>query len=383
MLSALGARLVSRSKSDYACFPTYARRPLAQHLGTHLIATFCIDEYLPRQVNSGSLLTAYTLDQLHELASRQTITLPICSLGTPCQQLFDLGPLVLPPLYHEAMDGELKSEILSRVGQCFPYLEGTARQRDFGGDFQIVELPPAKHPGPAAPRVLAFSVDTAVEEHGPHLPLMTDTIQSYGVLQRLASEVDGFHVGPPAAYGHLTWGVPFGMSIDVTPPLLTRYVAGFTNAILDWAAPEALYVVDVHGSMVHRNAIQEGLRQSRCDRWSFRWLHEPLVEFAGDRGDQHAGGVETSLVHHINPNLVDGQWWPSRLDELTARQMSLDEAVELSPDLNRFVQQVEAKSLNGIVGDVRNFYQVDAELMMNRMLDVARADVEALLGAAS
>ena len=41
------------------------------------------------------------------------------------------------------------------------------------------------------PRILAFSVDTAVEEHGPHLPLATDRIQSYAVLAKLAEETAG------------------------------------------------------------------------------------------------------------------------------------------------------------------------------------------------
>ena len=140
----------------------------------------------------------------------------------------------------------------------------------------------------------------------------------------------------------------------------------------------AIYVVDVHGSIIHRNAIQDGLRKSRCERWAFRWLHEPLVEFAGDRGDQHAGGVETVLVHHINNSLVDPGWWPHRIDEIAAGQMTMEEAVELSSDLAKFIERVESSSLNGIVGDVRNFYHVDAELMMRRMLNVARDDVKSL-----
>ena len=164
-------------------------------------------------------------------------------------------------------------------------------------------------------------------------------------------------------------------------PLVSEYVTGFANAIFDWLAPEALYVVDVHGSIVHRNAIQDGLKQCRCPRWSFRWLHEPLVEFAADRGDQHAGGVETALVHHISPALLDPRWWPDRVDDLAAKEMQLDLAVELTPDLPRFIECVESQSFNGIVGDIRNFFDLDAGLLMDRMLSVAREDVKQLLNA--
>jgi creatinine amidohydrolase/Fe(II)-dependent formamide hydrolase-like protein len=123
------------------------------------------------------------------------------------------------------------------------------------------------------------------------------------------------------------------------------------------------------------------LAHSNCEHFEFRWLHEPLVEFAGERGDQHAGGVETALVHHINPKLVDARWWPSRVEDLANGQMSLEEAVELTPDLPRFIDQVQSGSFNGIVGNIRNFDRVDAALMMDRMLSVARSDVRELLTA--
>jgi creatinine amidohydrolase len=340
-----------------------------------------VELYLPTRVNDGSFLTAYTLNQLRERIPESRIVLPLCSLGTPVDELRQLGPLVLPPLYHEALDQLLKGAILDQVLHCFPYYEGTRARQAYEGKFEVVELPEKKLTPMDSCRVLAFSVDTAVEEHGPHLPLMTDTIQSYGVLRQLAAEFEELVVGPPVEYGHLTWGLPFGLSIDITPILLTRYVERFTNAMLDWFRPDAIYVVDVHGSIVHRNAIQEGLNKSRCERWAFRWLHEPLVQFAGDRGDQHAGGVETSLVQFINPDLVDATWWPDRAEELVDGQMSLADAVALTPELPRFIARVESGGLNGIVGDIRNFFQVDPQVMMQRMVEQARSDVQRLLSA--
>ena len=59
--------------------------------------------------------------------------------------------------------------------------------------------------------------------------------------------------------------------------------------------------------------------------------------------------------------------------------MTMQSAVELSPHLDQFIARVETGSLNGIVGNVRNFFDVDADLMFGRMLDIARRDVEALL----
>jgi creatinine amidohydrolase/Fe(II)-dependent formamide hydrolase-like protein len=161
--------------------------------------------------------------------------------------------------------------------------------------------------------------------------------------------------------------------------LTARYVSRFVNSLVDRFAPAAVYVVDVHGSIAHRGAIQDGLRASGCARWAFRWLHEPLAEFGSNRGDTHAGGVETALVYHLNAALVDPYWWPARTDELAAAQMTTADAIELSRDLSRFITRVETEQLNGIVGDVRQATQLDAAGLMNRMLHVAREDIAGLL----
>lgn len=338
-----------------------------------------LNGYLPTSVNQGPWVASYTLHALQEDAADTQYVLPVCSLGTPYRQLGALGDRVLPPLFYEALTDRLKDRLVDRVRHCFPHSDFDESSPASPSRVRVVDLPVARGSTPQRKKIVAFSVDTAVEEHGPHLPLATDTIQSYSILNRLAEENDGLQVGPPVEYGQLTWGLPFGFSIDLTAELLTEYVARFADAVAAWLQPEAMYVVDVHGSIVHRRAIVEGLRRSRFERWGFRWLHEPLAEFASARNDQHAGGVETALVEHISPDLLDPSWWPERLDDLAAGQMSFATAVELTPDLPRFAEHVRTHSLNGIVGDITNYRTLDAQLMFDRMLAVARGDVERLL----
>jgi len=344
-----------------------------------------LNGYLPERVNSGRWLTAYTLFELRTLLKRRRVVLPVCSLGTPVETLVKLAGsdgFLLPPLFHEALTKDLKRRCIDRIRMCFPTfrLEGRDGPATDFSEIEVVELQPVEPPKFAErPPVLAFSVDTAVEEHGPHLPLATDTIQSYSVLQQLAAERSGFVVGPPVEYGQLTWGLPFGMSVDLTPQLTTQYVTGFANSMLDWLQPESLYVVDVHGSIVHRQAIVAGLEASRATRWAFRWLHEPLVEFASERGDQHAGGVETVMIEQAGSELIDRNWFPTRIDEIEAGQMTFQQAVELTPDLRAFFEFVALHRSNGIVGDIRNYSSLNAHAMFGRMLDVARNDVEQLL----
>jgi creatinine amidohydrolase/Fe(II)-dependent formamide hydrolase-like protein len=342
-----------------------------------------ISDYLPQQVNSGRWVTAYTLFKLRARLDVTRFILPVCSLGTSYDELAASiadDELLLPPLFHEAMDHELQDAMIARIRQCFPFYILAADAAEHSGRLRVEIHEPRALPEVRQPKVLSFSVDTAVEEHGPHLPLSTDTVQSYSVLLKLQSEIDGFVAGQPVEYGHLTWGLPFGMSVDLTPELLTRYVTGYANAVLDWQRPESMYVVDVHGSIVHRKAIIAGLEQSRVDRWAFRWLHEPLIEFASERGDQHAGGVETALVEHANPALIDDRWFPSRIVDIEAAQMTLEKAVELTPDIRQFISYVDETGANGIVGMIRNYETLDGAAMFETMMSVARDDVRKLLG---
>ena len=340
-----------------------------------------IPDYLPQQVNSGQWVTAYTLFELRERLAGTQFVLPVCSLGTTYDELaanIADDELLLPPLFHEAMNGELRDAMIVRIRECFPLYTLAADAAEHTERLRVENHEPRALPQVRQPKVLSFSVDTAVEEHGPHLPLSTDTVQSYSVLLKLEDEIDGFVAGQPVEYGHLTWGLPFGMSVDLTPELLTRYVTGYANAVLDWQRPECLYVVDVHGSIVHRKAIIAGLEQSRVERWAFRWLHEPLIEFASERGDQHAGGVETVLVENANPALIDDRWFPSRIADIEAAQMTLEKAVELTPDLEQFISYVDETGANGIVGKIRNYETLDGAAMFETMMSVARDDVRKL-----
>jgi len=333
-------------------------------------------------LNEGSLIADYSLPALmSRVTSSSRVVLPVCSIGTPTSLIAGLGEWVLPPLYREAMDDVLRAAMLERIGQCFPYHVLSSRRRSCDLKVEVVEVSRGEAAGPAKrePAALAFSVDTAVEEHGPHLPLSTDRIQSYAVLERVAAEREGMLIAPPADYGQLTWGLGPVMTIDLTAPLTTAYVTGYVNAMLDWAAPKAVYVVDVHGSLIHRQAVRAGIEASKAKRWAFRWLHEPIASMTWERKDAHAGGAETMLIETIDPAWVDGSWWPGAVEELAADQISLDDALKLGGDVAGFIERAETRGWNGIVGDVRTYFDLDGGAMMKVMVDQAIADVDELL----
>ncbi|MEO2026386.1 MAG: hypothetical protein ABGZ23_10965, partial [Fuerstiella sp.] len=65
--------------------------------------------------------------------------------------------------------------------------------------------------------------------------------------------------------------------------------------------------------------------------------------------------------------------------DIAAGCMTLEKAIELTPDLAAFETYAVAHESNGIVGDIANYHTLDADLLFSRMLRLAASDVEALL----
>lgn len=335
--------------------------------------------WMPGAVNRGPWLTAYTLPELmaREVAG-QRFVLPVCSFHQQVADLDKIEGLLLPPLFVEALDRDLREAIIARIRACFPYLEGTARRRGWQGRLDVVELPRPPRRQPPPPGTIAFSVDTAVEEHGPHLPLATDRIQSYSVLEAVAAERDDVWLAPPLDYGFLRWGLPAGMSVDLSEELTVRYTTRYVDALVEWARPRGVYVVDVHGSLLHRQAVAEGLKASTAARHCFRYLYDPIAPQVIAAGDFHAGGVETAAILHINPALVDPRWWPERTAELARDEMKAELAIQLTADMPRFIEYAETHAWNGIVGSIANFENVDGKTIFAQLCAAARSDLDSL-----
>lgn len=328
---------------------------------------------------SSQPLVHHTFMQLDALRDREPLILPICSIHTAATVLATIPGLVLPPLYREAMDDELRQALIARIRACLPCMAASPKYAMQSRDLEVVEVEACDPPAiKLQPGVLALSIDTAVEQHGPHLPLATDSLQCKAVLRQVASQQPGMHIAPPLEYGQLAWGLPIGWSVDLTAPLTRRYVAGYVDALLRAYQPRSLYAVCVHGSKLHHQAIREGLQDSQATSWVFRWLHEPLQAQAWDRGDAHAGSIETVLIEHLAPQLIDHHWWPAQQESLKAHQMSLTAAITATADLPGWIARPDPE-WNGIVGDLNNHASLNAASLMQQMVQTALGDVQMLM----
>ena len=134
----------------------------------------------------------------------------------------------------------------------------------------------------------------STEQHGPHLPLDTDTRIAEAVARAAAAQLDSV-VAPALAYGasgeHAGFSGTLSMGTDALRVVLTELVRSAAQTF------EQIVFVNGHGGNHEAVVMTVEQMQSeghRVTSWSPR--------IAG--GDAHAGRTETSLLLSIAPEVV-------------------------------------------------------------------------------
>jgi creatinine amidohydrolase len=170
----------------------------------------------------------------------------------------------------------------------------------------------------------------STEQHGPHLPLTTDTDIATAIATVAATRHPGLMVAPALAYGssgeHEGFAGTLSIGRDATEAVLVELGRSASRAFA------RTIVVSTHGGNHHP-----------VERALARLLDEghPVTSWWPDwPGDLHAGRTETSLMLAIAPDRVH-----------CARAESGDRrpVAELWPELR--AHGVRAVSANGVLGD--------------------------------
>ena len=173
----------------------------------------------------------------------------------------------------------------------------------------------------------------STEQHGPHLPLDTDTRIAVAVATEVAARHEHVLVAPALAYGASGEHAGFAGTISIGTEALRLVLVELVRSL----GPEIARTVLVNGHGGNADAVRGAVDLLRAegravDVWS------PRV--AG--GDAHAGETETSLLLAIAAPVV-------HLDR--AEVGNVAPLVELLPDLRR--GGVAAVTTNGVLGDQR------------------------------
>lgn len=141
----------------------------------------------------------------------------------------------------------------------------------------------------------------STEQHGPHLPLDTDTRVARALAERLAERSagagsgHGWTVAPAIAYGASGEHQSFAGTISIGTEALIQLLLEYGRSACCWA--QRVLFVNGHGGNVP--ALIEAVRLLRFEGRDVAWL-----PCAAPGADAHAGHTETSLLLHLSPDSV-------------------------------------------------------------------------------
>jgi mycofactocin precursor peptide peptidase len=203
----------------------------------------------------------------------------------------------------------------------------------------------------------------SLEQHGPHLPLDTDTRIAVAVARATATGRAGVAVAPAIAFGSSGEHDAFPGTLSIGTAALTEVLVELgRDASRDWGA---LLLVNGHGG--NRDAIADALARledegRRCAAFS--------VSPVG--GDAHAGRAETSMLLYLDPGAVR----PAQARAGETRPVS-----ELMERLRR--DGVRAVSPNGVLGDPRGATATEGERLIEEAVAGCTAALDELLARAA
>ena len=189
---------------------------------------------------------------------------------------------------------------------------------------RLGELTSPQVPGDERPTVVLLPLG-AVEPHGPHAPLDTDTRISIGMCERAAAAMEDVRVliAPALPYGVTRYGAAFPGAVGIGEETLHALVVDVCAALAGQGF-EHVVLVNNHfepAQVATLRRAAEAAGATLLDLTRRRNAERLTDEFR--RGSCHAGRYETSLVLADRPDLVD----EPRRAELPALEVDMPAAM--------------------------------------------------------
>jgi creatinine amidohydrolase len=209
----------------------------------------------------------------------------------------------------------------------------------------------------AGESILAVPVGST-EQHGPHLPLGTDSDVAVALADRLAAARPEVLVAPALPYGSAGEHTAFPGTLSIGAAALELVVVELVRSADAFAG---VVLVSGHGGNAEALAAAVGTLQAE-GRKVLGW--SPRIP----AGDAHAGRTETSLLLALAPELV-------RLE--AAEPGDVRPLAAVISELRR--SGVAAVSPNGVLGDPTGATAEEGERLLDSLAADLIASVEAWL----
>jgi creatinine amidohydrolase len=200
----------------------------------------------------------------------------------------------------------------------------------------------------------------STEQHGPHLPLGTDTIVAAALCERVASVLAGVVVAPALPYGSSGEHAGFVGTLSIGADALEHVVVELVRSADAFAG-----VVLVSGHGGNAVPLRRAVARLRSEgRRALAW--SPSVP----GGDAHAGRTETSLLLALSPSDVALEWAEP------GNTASLEDLLPLMQE-----DGVAGVSSNGVLGDPTGASAEEGQALLDQLTrSLYKAVVEAIEG---
>nr|WP_222132542.1 mycofactocin biosynthesis peptidyl-dipeptidase MftE [Pseudonocardia sp. C8] len=199
----------------------------------------------------------------------------------------------------------------------------------------------------------------STEQHGPHLPLGTDTAVASAVGTALQAGDPALVLAPALAYGAAGEHEGFPGTVSIGEEALRTVLVEYGRSACRWAT--RLVLLNGHGGNVA--ALTAAVTRLRGEGRDAAWL--PCVaRVPGVPLDAHAGRYETSLLAHLDPDRV-------RTDRAVAGDTRpLREVIDALQ-----ARGVAAVSPNGVLGDPAGASAGEGRELLTAIVAAARAAI--------
>ncbi|MGO9153358.1 creatininase family protein [Mycobacterium sp.] len=166
----------------------------------------------------------------------------------------------------------------------------------------------------AAITTLAVLPIGSFEQHGPYLPLGTDTLIACAVASAISQHHSTFQL-PPITFSCSHEHSAYPGTLSISPTTLAALVSDVADSLVQQGAT-GLVIVNAHGgNAVLTNVVQQANQRNGRIRIGLYPSREDWVEARAAAGitssshdDMHAGELETSILLAAYPNYLRDGW---------------------------------------------------------------------------
>ena len=151
-----------------------------------------------------------------------------------------------------------------------------------------------------APAPIVMVPVGSTEQHGPHLPLATDTIIAEELAGRAVRHTDGLMIGPTISVSASGEHAGFPGTLSIGSEVMSSVIVELVRSA-DWAA--GVVLVNGHGGN-HESIVAAVATLTAEGRRVLSWWPSWPQRLDGGPADLHAGRIETSMMLAIDPGLV-------------------------------------------------------------------------------